>query len=63
MTAAKSPKKVLIAEDNPDSAEIVTLLLEAEGHKVRVAYDGLSALQAAQEFKPDIALSTSACPG
>src|SRR4030095_16649219 len=43
------------ADDNEDSAESLALLLEAHGHRVQVAYDGESALAAADRFRPDVA--------
>ena len=49
-------ERVLIVDDNTDSAlgfgEVVRLL----GHEVEVAFDGPRALLAAQSFKPTIAL-------
>jgi len=45
---------VLIVEDDPDSAEMMALLLESLGHRPRTAADGQHALQAAQEALPDV---------
>jgi two-component system, sensor histidine kinase len=56
------PRRVLIADDNHDAAEALKLLLEFAGHDVRTACDGPSALAAAEAFRPDVALSISACP-
>ncbi|HEX3111923.1 MAG TPA: ATP-binding protein, partial [Candidatus Eisenbacteria bacterium] len=50
-----SPRRILVADDNEDSAESLALLLEAHGHRVQVAYDGESALAAADRFRPDVA--------
>jgi signal transduction histidine kinase/ActR/RegA family two-component response regulator len=47
--------RVLVAEDNPDAAEMMRLMLEFKGHDVRVAADGLQAVEAAREFQPQIA--------
>jgi signal transduction histidine kinase len=49
-------RRVLIADDNRDAAESLSLLLELSGHEVRVAHLGQSALSLAQAFRPDIAL-------
>ena len=49
------PRRILVADDNEDSAESLALLLEAHGHQVQVAYDGESALAAAERFRPDVA--------
>src|SRR5262249_10897416 len=47
---ARSPsRRVLVVDDNVDAAETLASLLRLEGHKVRVAYDGTTALAAAAE--------------
>ncbi len=48
--------RVLIVEDNPDSAESLRMVLELSGHRVRVANDGQEAMVVAQEYRPDIVL-------
>jgi CheY-like chemotaxis protein len=48
-------KRVLIVDDNEDSAELIRMLAEMRGHSVRVAYDAHGALAAADEFRPDVA--------
>lgn len=48
--------KVLVADDNPDAAMSLSMLVELLGHEVRTAYDGAEALQLAGEFYPDVAL-------
>jgi CheY-like chemotaxis protein/two-component sensor histidine kinase len=48
--------RVLLVDDNADSADGLALLLDLRGHDVRVAYDGESALEAARSFRPDVAL-------
>jgi signal transduction histidine kinase/CheY-like chemotaxis protein len=49
-------RRVLIADDNRDAAESLSLLLELSGHEVRVAHLGQTALSLAQTFRPDVAL-------
>jgi signal transduction histidine kinase len=49
-------RRVLIADDNRDAAESLSLLLELSGHEVRVAHLGKTALSLAQAFRPDVAL-------
>jgi CheY-like chemotaxis protein len=46
---------VLVADDNPDAAEMMLLMLQFNGHDVRVAADGLEAIALADEFEPQIA--------
>ncbi|MEO6184919.1 MAG: response regulator [Steroidobacteraceae bacterium] len=48
--------RILIADDNVDSAMSWSLLLQDGGHEVLTAYDGLSALESAGQFKPQLAL-------
>jgi len=50
------PVRVLVADDNHDSADSCAMLLEMAGHEVRVAYSGSQALALAAEFRPQIAL-------
>jgi PAS domain S-box-containing protein len=49
-------RRVLIADDNQDAAESLGMLLEIEGHEVRVVHDGRAAVAAFTDFKPDVAL-------
>jgi PAS domain S-box-containing protein len=48
--------RVLIAEDNADSASTLGILLEAAGNDVRIAHDGKEALGVARAFQPDVVL-------
>jgi CheY-like chemotaxis protein len=50
------PRDVLIVEDNVDARETLKRLLEYEGHRVRVAVDGPSALEAMREAPAEVAL-------
>jgi CheY-like chemotaxis protein len=48
--------RVLVVDDNTDAAESLAMLLEVRGNEVRVAYDGLEALDKEAEFRPDVVL-------
>jgi CheY-like chemotaxis protein len=50
------PLRVLIAEDNADSATSLGMLLRLYGHEVELAADGVSACQAVQSSPPDVVL-------
>jgi signal transduction histidine kinase len=50
------PLRVLIADDNVDSAMSWSLLMEDSGHQVVTAHDGRAALEAAERFRPQVAL-------
>ena len=54
--SALPPHRVLVVDDNADTAESLGMLLEVRGNAVRIAYDGLEALEAADAFDPDIVL-------
>jgi len=55
-SSAVVPKRYLVVDDNEDAAEMLSLLLEMEGHETRKACDGVEAVKRAEEFKPDIVL-------
>jgi PAS domain S-box-containing protein len=48
--------RVLLVDDNADSADGLGMLLELQGHEIRVAYDGLTALETARTFQPHVAI-------
>ena len=56
--SAKSPPplRVLVADDERDTADSLLRILYHEGHEVRTAYDGAEALQVAREFHPDVVI-------
>ena len=51
-----STRRVLIADDNRDTADSLAALLELEGNQVRAAYDGEKALELAAAFQPSVIL-------
>ena len=55
--------RVLVVDDNRDAAESLASLLVCSGHEVRLAYDGLSALAIAIDFKPDAVSLDIGLPG
>lgn len=56
-------KKVLIVDDNVDSAITLSWLLNQHGYTVETAHDGLGGLKTAHEFRPDILLLDIGLPG
>jgi PAS domain S-box-containing protein len=62
-TADALVRRVLVVDDNRDSAESMALLLRLVGHEVRVAFDGPDALEAAARFRPDLVLLDIGLPG
>jgi CheY-like chemotaxis protein len=53
---AMACKRILVADDNADSATTLSIMLEMLGNEVRVAHDGEQAVRAAREFRPDAIL-------
>ena len=51
-----SARRVLVVDDNPDTALMMKALLELDGHEVFVAHDGTSALRMAHELLPQAVL-------
>jgi PAS domain S-box-containing protein len=48
--------RVLIVDDNKDSADALAKLLQGGGHRTEVRYDGESAFAAAEALRPDVVL-------
>ena len=48
-----SPVRVLVVDDEPSLAELLSSVLRYEGWEIRTAADGVSAVQAAHDFEPD----------
>ncbi len=48
--------RVLIVDDNEDSADMIAELITSLGHETRIAHDGPSAMAVVQTFQPDVAL-------
>jgi len=55
--------KILVVEDDRDSAASLTTLLGLYGHEVRTASDGETGLIAAEVFAPDVVLLDIGLPG
>jgi DNA-binding response OmpR family regulator len=50
------PPRVLVVEDDKDIADVLVRSLRLEGYEVRLATDGLSALDDAHAFLPDVVI-------
>jgi CheY-like chemotaxis protein len=49
-------RRVLVVDDNHDSAESLALLLQLTGYEVNMAHDGLEAVEAAAKLLPQVVL-------
>jgi PAS domain S-box-containing protein len=56
MEVHPASRRVLVVDDNGDAAEMMALLLGMLGHDVRLAHDGLAAVEVTAVFKPHVVL-------
>jgi PAS domain S-box-containing protein len=61
-TAAGPRRRILVVDDNRDSAKSMATLLKLLGNEVRTAHDGVEALEAAEEFRPQVILMDVGMP-
>ncbi len=55
--------RILVVDDNRDTAASCALLLKRLGHEVETAYDGLAALEEARAFRPQVLFLDIGLPG
>jgi hypothetical protein len=55
--------RVLVVDDNEDSAESMAMLLALSGHDTRIAHDGAAALELTSSFRPHVVLLDIGLPG
>ena len=55
--------RILVVDDHQDSGDSLATLLRLLGHEVRVAHDGLAALESVRTFKPEVAILDIGMPG
>lgn len=63
ITYPSPSRKVLLVDDNVDSAEMLATLLRMKGNDVRIAHDGPSAVEVAVEYQPTVSLIDIGLPG
>jgi CheY-like chemotaxis protein len=49
-------RRILVVDDNHDSAESLAMLLNVTGNETHTVYDGLEAVEATATFRPDVVL-------
>jgi CheY-like chemotaxis protein len=54
--SATKKRKILVVDDNRDSAISLAMLLRLAGHQTSTAFTGTSALQASEQDRPDVIL-------
>jgi signal transduction histidine kinase len=55
--------RVLVVDDNRDSADSLAVLVRLWGHEARTAHEGLSAVKAARAYRPEAVLLDIGLPG
>jgi CheY-like chemotaxis protein len=54
--------RILVVDDNRDTADALAWLLQSIGHEARTAYDGPSALLAVERHSPDVVIQDLGMP-
>lgn len=54
--ATPARRRVLVVDDNVDAASSMAMMLKLMGNEVRMAHDGIEAVEAASEYRPDVIL-------
>ncbi|MFO0910012.1 MAG: response regulator [Isosphaeraceae bacterium] len=62
-TTTYRSSRILVVDDNVDTARSLSRLLELLGHEIRTAHDGAQALQEFYEFTPEFILMDIGLPG
>ena len=55
-------RRILVVDDNRDSANSMAMMLTLTGNEVRTAHDGIEAIEAAEEFRPKAILMDLGMP-
>ncbi|MDB6071640.1 MAG: luxQ 1 [Verrucomicrobiales bacterium] len=62
-TGRERPRRILIVDDNTDSARSLAVLQKRRGHETRTAFTGPDAVAEAEVFKPEVVLLDIGLPG
>jgi len=54
--AKSNSRRILVVDDNRDSATTLALLLKMTGNETKTAFDGMEAIATAEKFQPDVIL-------
>jgi PAS domain S-box-containing protein len=55
-------RRILVVEDNPDSALMMRMMLELKGNQVMTASDGIEAVEVAETYRPEVILMDVGMP-
>jgi CheY-like chemotaxis protein len=62
LTSTGTKQRILVVDDNRDSANSMAHMLRLTGNQVYTAFDGLEALRAAESYRPDVILMDVGMP-
>lgn len=62
-TASATGHRLLVVDDNKDAALSLAMLLRLGGHEVQIAHDGISALELARSYGPQLVFLDIGMPG
>ena len=54
--SCRERSRVLGVDDNTDAAETLAMVLESDGHEVKVVHDAREVVAVADRFRPDVAI-------
>ena len=60
---SETTRRILVVDDNVDSAESMAVLLRLEGYEARTLHEGERVVAMAREFRPDVILLDIGLPG
>lgn len=55
-TQAAHKSRILVVDDNEDSATSLAAMFEILGHEARAVFDGIAAVETAESFRPDVVI-------
>jgi PAS domain S-box-containing protein len=61
-SSAGSKSRILVVDDNRDSATSMAMMLRLLGNEVRTAHDGIAAVEIAERFRPQVILMDIGMP-
>ena len=61
-SSAPERRRILVVDDNLDSATSMALMLQLLGNEVRAAHDGLQAVEQVEHYRPDVVLMDVGMP-
>jgi PAS domain S-box-containing protein len=59
---AEPKRRILVVDDNRDSALSMAVMLKLLGNEVRIAHDGVQAVELAESFRPEVVLMDVGMP-